>query len=97
MWGTPQGWLSRQIKILNLLLCLKGRDSKSYAEMVAMSLRTRRGFLKAGTAALMGAAGAEGAQANAKEAAWLSGQGKTLPKIRVHPAGHFLETEDACQ
>jgi hypothetical protein len=58
-----------------------------------MSLPSRRGFLKAGSAALMGAVGAEGAQAAAKESVSPFGEAKALPRIRVHPGGHFLETE----
>ncbi|MEA2544221.1 MAG: hypothetical protein QOH35_5587 [Acidobacteriaceae bacterium] len=61
---------------------------------VTMSLRSRRGFLKAGSAALVGVMGAEGAQADAKEPASPLGQVKALPRIHVHPAGHFLETEN---
>jgi Protein of unknown function (DUF4038) len=59
-----------------------------------MSLRSRRGFLKAGSAALVGVVGAEGAQAVAKESASRLVQVKALPRVRVHPAGHFLETEN---
>src|ERR1700760_908341 len=60
---------------------------------VSMSLRSRRGFLKAGSAALVGAVGADGAHAATNEPDSPLGEAKALPRIRVHPGGHFLETE----
>jgi hypothetical protein len=59
-----------------------------------MSLRSRRGFLKTGSAALAGVVGVERTQAVAHEPASPLGQAKALPRIRVHPSGHFLQTED---
>src|ERR1700760_3707263 len=56
-----------------------------------MSLPTRRGFLKAGTAAFVGAAGADMAKGEVRNSAALP---KPLPRIRVHADGHYLETEE---
>jgi hypothetical protein len=60
---------------------------------VIMSLRSRRGFLKTGGAALVGVVGTESAQTAVNEHASSQQHAKSLPEIRVHPSGHFLQTE----
>jgi Protein of unknown function (DUF4038)/Putative collagen-binding domain of a collagenase len=52
-----------------------------------MTLSSRRGFLKTGSAALAAVVGTETTQAATINPA------TTLPEIQVHPSGHFLQTK----
>ena len=59
-----------------------------------MTSPSRRRFLKAGTAALVGAVGTEIGAAATEEDEQTAEHAKALPRIRVHQDGHLLETED---